>query len=179
MRGRKRAHGYILLRFQRRDLNASELRNDLGRTRKENIFQLGHHRSSKSSAWITRVHGTSNILISINTAIRRLAIRWDNGAYRVLNITSRDLAATADYYGACKEGKMVASPKQTRKKSRSARLKNTFRWTCYRRSFRAWEVTIKWQAAETTIKLRDVRTHQIEGYQERTWGAVPSKQLQL
>ncbi len=36
-----------------------------------------------------------------------------NGAYPELNMTSRDLVAAADYYGACNaclEGKMVSDP---------------------------------------------------------------------
>ncbi len=40
----------------------------------------------------------------------------DNGAYPELNITSRDLAAAADYYGACNaclEGKMISDPERT------------------------------------------------------------------
>jgi hypothetical protein len=40
----------------------------------------------------------------------------DNGAYPELNITSRDLVAAADYYGACNaclEGKMVSDPERT------------------------------------------------------------------
>ncbi len=40
----------------------------------------------------------------------------DNGAYPELNITSKDLVAAADYYGACNpclEGKMIADSERT------------------------------------------------------------------
>jgi hypothetical protein len=102
--------------------------NDLGRDR---IFNADTISRAKAARELHRCMGHPSD-VALGNAL-------DSGAYPEFNITSRDLVAAADYYGACNaclEGKMIADSERTSAKEPVREIGNMFQSTYYRLSSR-------------------------------------------